>query len=66
MTLKQIGIGAVILLVGIGFGASGKTQVVEKEVIKEVPVETIVEVEKNGDTWRRLKEIDDKGFIVAG
>lgn len=69
MSIKQIGIGIAILFIGMMIGASGevvKEIPVEKEVIKEVPVEKIVEVEKNGDTWRRLKEIDDQGFIVAG
>jgi len=37
---------------------------VEKEVIKEVTVEKIVE--KNNDDWKELKTIDDEVFTVAG
>jgi hypothetical protein len=67
MTKTKFGvIIAVAFFIGIGFGGAGKTQTIEKEVVKEVPVEKTVEVEKNGDEWRKLKSIDDEGFIVAG
>jgi len=54
----------VIFFAGVGIGNSDDNPVVEKEVIKEVTVEKIVE--KNNDDWKELKTIDDEGFIVAG
>jgi len=54
----------VIFFAGVGIGNSDDNPVVEKEVIKEVPVEKIVE--KNNDDWKELKTIDDEGFIVVG
>lgn len=65
MTLKTFGIGAVIFLVGVGFGGAGKTQTVTKEVPVEKVVEKTVEVEKNLSTWQELKTVDDQGFVVA-
>lgn len=61
MTIKQIMIGAGILFVGFSMGVSMDTQ--EVEVVREV--EKIVEVEKNSDTWRELKEVDDKAYMIA-
>lgn len=63
--IKKVGLGVIIFLVGVGYGGIGKTQTITKEVIKEVPVEKIVEVEKNSDTWRELKITDDKGFTAS-
>lgn len=65
MSIKNIAVGTVIFFVGVGFGGVGKTPATTKEVVKEVPVEKIVEVEKNISEWRQLKTIDDKGFVVA-
>jgi len=54
----------VIFFAGVGIGNSDDNPVIEREVIKEVQVEKIVE--KNNDDWKELKTIDDEGFIVAG
>ena len=66
MTKKTIAIGIIIFVLGVGIGGAGKTKTVEKEVVREVPVEKTVQVEKNSDEWRKLKSIDDEGFTVAG
>jgi len=54
----------VIFFAGVGIGNYDDNPVVEKEVIKEVQVEKIVE--KNNDDWKELKTIDDELFVVAG
>jgi len=54
----------VIFFAGVGIGNSDDNPVIEREVIKEVQVEKIVE--KNNDDWRELKTTDDEAFIVAG
>jgi len=54
----------VIFFAGVGIGNYDDNPVIEREVIKEVTVEKIVE--KNNDDWKELKTIDDEGFIVAG
>lgn len=59
----MIVIAFMTFILGGVIGVSGK-DVREVEVIKEVPVE--VTVEANDDTWRKLKEVDDQGFMVAG
>jgi len=56
---------AIALILGIGIGGIGKTQTVEKEVIKKVPVEKEVKVFKSEDTWRNLKSIDDELLKIA-
>lgn len=64
---NKIILGVIIFFVffaGVGIGNSDDAPVVEKEVVKEVPVEKIVE--KNSSEWKELKELDDEVFIIAG
>lgn len=53
----------VISVFFLGLGSS--TNTTTKEVIKEVPKEVIKEVCTQEATWKRLKEVDDKGFIAS-
>lgn len=62
---KFIIIAIVIFIAGLSMGVLGRTRLVTREVIKEVPVEKVVEVEKNTDTWKALKDVDDLGFVIA-
>lgn len=53
----KVGLLFVVLLVGILIGT---------KITKDPQaIVTTVEVEKNGDTWRELKAIDDEGFKLA-
>lgn len=53
----KIGLLALVLLVGVFIGT--------KLTKDPQAIVTTVEVEKNGDTWRELKAIDDEGFRLA-
>lgn len=67
MTKTTIIAIVITFIIGAGIGNAMKApDPVVKEVVKEVPVEKTVEVEKNGDTWRSLKTVDDQGFVIAG
>lgn len=67
MNKTTIIVSVVALLVGTGIGQGIKAPKPEiQTVIKEVPVEKIVEVEKNRANWEGLKTIDDQAFVVAG
>lgn len=48
----------IALAIGFTIAPTGETQVVEKEVIKEVSI-------ANEADWKQLKEIDDQGFSYA-
>jgi len=64
MNKKIIAIIAVVFFFGVVFGAAGKSED-EKGLVAEKVVEKTVEVEKNNDTWRSLKSVDDKGLAIA-
>lgn len=51
----------IAFFLGVAMTNSGK-----QTVTKEVPIEKIVEVEKNADVWHDLKDVDDQGFAIAG
>ena len=48
------------LFIGIGIGGSGS-----KDTPAPVTKTNTVYVDKNGDTWKQLKTIDDQGFSLA-
>ena len=61
-----IGLGMVILLSaiwGYNLSASKAPQIIERPV--ERRVEIVKEVCPNLEAWKKLKEIDDQGFLLA-
>lgn len=56
----------VVFFLGFMLAPSGETEVIEKEVIREVEITPEPQPTPDLTDWRRLKEVDDRGFKLAG
>lgn len=55
-----------VIVISVFFlGVMSSTDTTTKEVVKEVPKEVVKEVCPQEMTWKRLKEVDDKGFVAS-
>jgi hypothetical protein len=55
-----------VIVISVFFlGVMSSTDTTTKEVVKEGPKEVVKEVCPQEMTWKRLKEVDDKGFVAS-